>query len=215
MLIFLHISAILYGMAKDAFDDDRSLVEACLKKDAAAWELFVNKYSRLIFISIDIRLRKYGFTPAAHDIEEIRQALLTSIWRDGKLKSVRNRRGISYWLAIVSGNAAIEYMREARRDEFNGAVSLSRPIGEGELADLLPSPGATPTEELSRKEALKNIERAIASLPVKEKLIAKLNILHGKNYREAAKMLRLPEGTVASYVKRAKERLRKILKYLQ
>ena len=202
-------------MSKNAFDDDRKLVEACLRKDTAAWAFFVNKYSRLISVSIDIRLKKYGFTPTAHDIEEIRQGLLTSIWLDGKLKSVRNRRGISYWLAIVSGNASVEYMRKASRDAFNEAVSLSWAVGEGELIDLLPSSAATPSEELSRKEALEKIERAIGSLPVKEKLIVKLNILHGKNYGEVAGILRLPEGTVASYVKRAKERLRRILKYLQ
>jgi RNA polymerase sigma-70 factor (ECF subfamily) len=203
-------------MAKNAFDDDKELVEACLRKDMAAWGVFVNKYSRLISISINMRFKKYGFTPATHDIEDIRQDILTSIWLDGKLGSIRNRRGISYWLAIVSGNAAVEYMRGQRRDALKKAVSLSRPAGEDELIDLLPSSTATPSEELSRKEALEEIIRAIGSLPVKEKLIMKLNILQGKNYGEVAGILRLPEGTVASYVKRAKERMRKILKkYLQ
>jgi len=199
-------------MKGDFSQDDSSLVEGCVKRDIQAWSALIKKYSDLILISVKNRLKIHGLFIPAQDMEDVRQGVLSSLWKGGKLNSVRNRRDISHWLAVVSGNAAIEYARENRLFGPRRNISILDKIGEQELADLLPSAQLAPAEELARNEVSKRIEDALESLPAKEKLMIKLNIFHDKKYNEIAEMLNVPKGTVSSYIKRAKEKLRKKLK---
>lgn len=201
-------------MKNKAQEGDSGLVEACINGDARAWALLVDKYSHLILASIANRLKSYGFDPACEEIEDVRQAVLSSIWKDKKLAGVRNRDDISYWIAIVSGNAAMQYLRRTRFGEAARAVSLSGKVREESLVDVIPSAGPIPSGELQSKEVLSKIERAIKSLPPKERLIVKLNIMYGKKYSEISDILNMPHGTVASHLRRAKKRLKKDLKDL-
>lgn len=203
---------ILFYMKRCVKASDIELVESCLKKDMAAWADFVKRYSPLIRISIDNRLKKYGFNLPCEEIEDIRQGVLSSIWKDNKLEHVKNRDDISYWLSIVSGNMAVEHMRIKHRREPVKQVSLSEKIEDGELSDLIPSGTKGPQDEAAKNELSSKIEEAFEMLPAKERLIAKLAIIHEKKYDEIAEILHLPQGTVSSYLKRAKEKMQKELK---
>ncbi|MBI4974683.1 MAG: sigma-70 family RNA polymerase sigma factor [Candidatus Omnitrophica bacterium] len=193
-------------------EDDTNLVEGCINKDLRAWATFIKKYSNLISISIENRLKKYGFSLPHQDIEDIRQNVLASIWKDSKLEGVKNRNDISYWLAIVAGNEAMMYLKIKRGQETQKKISLYDRVDEKELAEFIPSDRSSPLDELARKELSKKVKEAIESLPAKEKLIIKLNVIYDKKYNDIANILDLPKGTVSSYIKRAKERLKKVLK---
>jgi len=192
--------------------DDSSLIEACLKKDFSAWSVFTSKYSGLIRASAKKRLGKYRLAGSRDDIEDIKQAVLESLWETGKLAAVRGRADISSWLAVVSANAAITFARKRclRDDPVN--VSIFGDVGNMELAELIPASGANPRDELANKELSEKICRSIESLSGKEKMIMKLNLFHGKKYRQIARIMSLPPGTVSSYIKRTKEKLRADLK---
>ena len=212
---FSTYNMLSYPSMKNRRDrEDMPLVEACIRGDLTAWSSLTKKYSDLIRASIEVRLKKYGFTLPRQDIEDIRQNVLESIWSGNKLESVKNRKSIAYWLAIVSGNAAIEYIRKKRIDQTLEPVSLSNELDKEELIGLIPSPDLNPFDELARKEILNKIDRAFRSLTHGEKLVAKLNIYHGKKYYEIAEILNMPGGTVSSYLKRAKEKLREKLQNL-
>lgn len=191
--------------------DNERLIEACLNKDAAAWSAFISKYSAFVSIAIESRLKRCGCAMARQDVEDIRQDVFALIWKGEKLRTVRNLKTIYYWLAIVSGNAAIEHARRMRRGETYKTVSIFDRLDEKELVELIPSVGPSPRDDMKREEISRHVESAMESLPEKERLIAKLNILYGKKYREIADMLNLPGGTVSSYLKRAKEKLKESL----
>lgn len=191
---------------------DLELINRCIQKEPLAWNEFVKKYSSLILIAAENRLKKYGFFLSYQEIEDIRQNVLTSLWRDNKLQTVKNRKDISYWLAIVSGNEAISYVRRLGKQGALRSESLFEKIDEAELIEIIPSDKSHPNEEAARNEISKKIEDAIESLPHKEKLTIKLNILYGKKYYEISDILALPKGTVSNYIKRAKEKLRVVLK---
>ena len=197
------------------FTDDRTLIEACIKKDAKAWNSLIDKYSGLADIAIAGRLKKYGFTLPRQDIEDIRQDVFAAIWRLDKLKSITNIDDISYWIAMVSGNAAINYIRKNDTMERLKTVSIHEKIWEDkEFADYLPSKSMKADEEVSEAETAKIIDSAIRKLPSREKLIIKLHLIHDKKYDDIADMLGLPKGTVSSYVRRAKKKLKTALKEL-
>ena len=199
-------------MKGESCEDDTILVEGCIKKDLVAWAELIKKYSNLITISIETRLKNYGFSLPIHDIQDIRQNVLASIWDENKLEGVKNRKNITYWLAIVSGNAAIEYVRKSRKAAPAKPVSLFERLDERGLIELMPSAQLNPTDELIRNELSNKLDETIERLPVNEKLSLKLNLMHDKQYSEIAEILNMPIGSVASYVKRAKERLRRALR---
>jgi len=178
----------------------------------AAWAKFVKKYSRLIEIAARHRLKSHNINLSAHDIDDIRQNILTLLWKDRKLEGVRGREKITYWLSIVSGNMAIEYVRHRLRHGEAETVSLFEKVGEEELCDFVEAPLFQVEDTDARDELAGRIEAALESLPVKEKIMLKLNLFHDKKYNEIAELLHLPPGTVSSYIKRAKDRLREELK---
>lgn len=192
--------------------DDSGLIAACIRKDPAAWSVFTKKYSALIRAAAKRRLVKCGVNCSDEDVEDIAQSVLKSIWKDGLLATVRDRSGVSSWVAVVSANAAIAYARKRRTQEGPNTISIYEKIDDKELGDLIPAPGEDLSDELAKKEMSEKIGRAIEALPKKEKLAIKLNLFHGKKYQEVARIMRLPVGTVSSNIKRAKERLREAVR---
>ncbi len=199
-------------MKGEEFKDDSSIVEACIKRDLVAWSTFINKYSSLIEISIKNRLKRYGCTLPDQDVEDVRQDILASLWKERKFETIKNRHNITYWLAIVSGNMAVEYLRQKLILEPLTPMSIFEKIGEKELSELIPSSEPKPSDDAAKNEFLEKVEAAVELLPGKERLITKLNLLYDKKYHEIADMLGIPRGTVSSYLKRAKERLKERLK---
>ena len=201
-------------MYKEYGEGDLGLVEACIKRDLVAWSILVKKYSRLIYVSIENRLNKYGLRLSVQDIEDIKQNVISRLWEGGKLEDVKNRNNITYWLSIVSGNMALEYARKIRSSEPL-KISLTEESDEVKnLIDTIPAHSSGPDDACNGAQIRKRIKKAIDSLPAREKLIIKLNMFHEKKYQEISRMLDLPAGTVSSYIRRAKEKMRKNLKDL-
>jgi RNA polymerase sigma factor (sigma-70 family) len=194
---------------------DRNIVEGCINKDLICWDALISKYSRLIYISIEKRLKKYGFTLPPHDIEDIRQNVLAAIWKEDKLKDVSSREDISYWFSIVAGNAAMAYMRKPETRNANKTLSLDKTKDDKNAYDILASATPGPDGHILRDEMEEKIDKAICGLSSKEKIIIKLTLFHEKKQHEIAEMTGLPEGTVSSCIKRAKDKLKGHLRELK
>ena len=68
---------------------------------------FIKKYSKLVQAAIEKRLRKSGISLPIEEVRDIQQDVFTSIWEGKKLDKIRGPESIPYWIAIVSGNAAM------------------------------------------------------------------------------------------------------------
>ncbi|MFH1753750.1 MAG: sigma-70 family RNA polymerase sigma factor, partial [Candidatus Omnitrophota bacterium] len=107
------------------------------------------------------------------------------------------------WIYTIATNAASNHMRDFKPDNLPEASVLSD-------SHRAQTPAAF--DELSDKELYEAIESAIASLNPKEILIIKLSLLYKKRYREIARLLNMPLGSVLVCARRAKVKLRKKLK---
>ncbi|MCM8790996.1 MAG: sigma-70 family RNA polymerase sigma factor [Candidatus Omnitrophica bacterium] len=202
-------------MKNNIFEDDLQLLRLCVERKEEGWAALIAKYSGLIEIAIRKRVKKYGFDLAPEDILDIRQNVLESIWKNDMLKTVRNAKSLPYWLAIVSGNAAMQYLRQRRLSHDACPLSISSKADDTALLEFIASNAHGPADTIDNKIISEAIDTAIESLPVKERLIIKLHLIHGKKQEEISGILRLPLGTVCSYTQRAKEKLKKYLKNLQ
>jgi RNA polymerase sigma-70 factor (ECF subfamily) len=199
-------------MPTERFEDDKAIIEGCAARDIAAWEAFTKKYSRLMRISIEKRLRRCGFETTSHDVDDILQDALSSMWRSDKMASLDNISSLPCWISMLAQNAAVSHLRKARRGVRYEILPHTDTGDEVDLISSLFAGGSVPADELSRQELSKKIDQSIEDLPSVEKLVIKLHLLHGKKYHEIAKMTRMPKNTVSSHVRRGKERLRAALK---
>ncbi|MFC1590651.1 RNA polymerase sigma factor, partial [Candidatus Omnitrophota bacterium] len=80
------------------------------------------------------------------------------------------------------------------------------------ILDAIPAKTKDAAEAMSSEELSNILKGALSSLNKKEKAIMKLHLFFEKDYRDISKMLSIPGGTVSSYIKRSKNRLRDILR---
>ena len=196
--------------------DETKLIERCIQKDPLAWSEFVNRYSRLIYWTIKTRLKRWNYLFQLEDVDEIHQNVFLALWKKNKLQQVKDRRKIEAWIITISANETVDYFRHKKGQMPPNTVSIFEKItqkkGTVSIADLIPSQGPNPVHAADARNIHSLLERWIDCLSPKEKIIIKLNLLYGKRYREIAKILNMPIGTVASLIKRSKSNLKKRLK---
>ncbi len=174
---------------------------------------FVKRFQGVATTAIKMRLRRWGCPFQLEDVKDIVQNVFLDIWERNKLEQVRDRDKIEGWLAIVSQNAAIDYIRHNSSFTNRLHTTIANPEG-GEavdLVDLIPSDAADPLEETSAAELKLVLDELINALPAREHLVITLNFLHEKTQREIAELLRIPVNTVSTIISRTKAKLKQEL----
>lgn len=183
-------------------NDTASLIERCLAQDSRAWDEFVERFSGLIYRTIRGRLSHYRYPYLDRDIDDIYQIVVTALWRDGKLASMKSADTLPSYIAVISSNAAIDFMRRRKKDII---------IRKGLLEQA--EEGAPSVEEHLRKSDVRDAVFAVLSgLTEKERMVLELIYQCGKTHKEAACTLNVPVNTVSTIVRRAKGRIREGLK---
>ena len=192
------------------------LVKRCMLKESPAWDEFIRRYKGLVTRSVRYKLDRLNTRLGRSDAEDIVQEVFFSIWDRDKLTGLRDADCLESWLVMLSINAAANYCREREIRQAENTLSLDAPLHPGEnsptLGEVLPSAAFDTNDMIASGETSYILEREIAALDWREQLALKLNILDGKRQREIADIMALPEGTVATLIRRAKNRLRDRLK---
>ncbi|MGH9391738.1 MAG: RNA polymerase sigma factor [Vicinamibacteria bacterium] len=174
---------------------ERDLVEQCLARREEAWQEFVRIYDPVLRKFATEALRSVGRPATAADVDEIRSdALAALVAGDFRaLRSFRWQCRLESWLRVIV------------RTVFNRAVrgkSFKFPGGQG------PGLEEPPLERLLKEETRQAARRALQELPARDRLVLSMFFVDGRPYREIAKLLKLPMGTVATLLSRARSRLR-------
>ncbi|MBU1913332.1 MAG: sigma-70 family RNA polymerase sigma factor [Candidatus Omnitrophica bacterium] len=182
------------------FDDTHKLIELCIKREEKAWAEFIHRFSGLVYYSARERLARNGFRFSEQDIQDIAQNVFVEMWEKSRLSEVRERHKIKAWLSIVSQTRALNYMRKKKE----------RLLTEDELFKV--ENIVSDNGEANRLELAEELEIAIEPFEPREKIILKLNIIHGKTHKEIAEFMKIPINTVSTIISRKKEHLRKLLR---
>ena len=156
------------------------MVRAAMDGDLAAFERLVRCYQAHVW-----RFLRHLLGDAAL-AEDVTQETFLRLYQ--RLPTFAGRSRFSTWVFRVARNAGVDALRAARRHDRL-------------LAALPPPPPGPPPE--ARVEAM----AAVASLSPKLREALLLVEVFGFTYREAAEVLRVPEGTVKSRVFQARVRL--------
>jgi len=123
----------------------------------------------------------------------------------------------SSWLFKIANNITIDHLRRRQLDTISIEGAPDAVTGERMRATAIAvaSGGESPLEELESREIGASIEEAIAKLRPEYRACIILRHVEDYSYDEIAEIVKLPLGTVKTYIHRARQELREHLEDLK
>ncbi|MBW2455329.1 MAG: sigma-70 family RNA polymerase sigma factor [Deltaproteobacteria bacterium] len=186
-------------------DDELALLSGLLGADELAWRRFHLQYDRLIYRCIRKVTRNFAAVVRSEDEREIYANLIVQLLSNDKrkLRSFDPDRGsrLGTWLGLLATNAAYDYLRSLRRE-------VPRvPLTE---ADTTRYEGASPYDQVERKQRRSMVERMMGRLSDKDELFVKLYFNRGMSPEAVASAMRISVKTVYSKKHKIQSRLETI-----
>jgi RNA polymerase sigma-70 factor (ECF subfamily) len=184
----------------NSLDADVQLVERCLSGQEAAWEDLVKLHTRRVYSVC------YRFTNSDTEAQDLTQDVFLRVFKN--LKSFRAGEGLFVvWLTRLTRNLLIDHYRRTRMDRATESIEDQTAALEENTAAIARTDGM-----LAGREASELLQAALQKLSpeLREKVI--LRDLEELEYREIAKILNVPEGTVKSRLNRGRAELAKALR---
>lgn len=159
--------------------DERGLIQGCLKQDKAAWDEFVDRYSRLIYNYIHSVYKIKGVGCRPDTVNELFQEIFLSLIKDNfhKLRQFKgkNNASLASWLRVITINFCLNYLK---RDNKSKPSSLDEDLGEGEfsLKDMLSDQHILADEHLTDQERLEYLFECIDILNNQDRYFLEMHI---------------------------------------
>jgi RNA polymerase sigma-70 factor (ECF subfamily) len=188
--------------------NDTELIHRIIDKDHLAFKGLVDQHQHLV---INVC---YNLIGNRQDAEDVAQEVFLQAYKSAD--KFRQESKISTWLYRIAVNRSLNFVRDNKR--FRWLKSLtSLPEDEGQRAEEVPaSDSARPDVKLEMKERNAMVQKAIDSLPGKQRAAFVLHEYEGLSYQEIAEILHRPLSSVASLIHWAKLNLqRKLIRYLK
>jgi RNA polymerase sigma-70 factor, ECF subfamily len=187
-------ASVIEGLAAGSVDgaraDEAALVDAVRRGAPGSREAIYHRYKRRVFA---LALRIVG----THDAEEVAQEAFIRVFR--VLAKFRGDAALGTWVYRLAVNAALSH--RSRR-----ANAPAVPTEDGGTEQVV----AVTTE--ARDLALrKQLERALAALPLGYRTVIVLHDVEGLEHEEVASILGCHVGTSKSQLHKARAKLREAL----
>ena len=143
-----------------------------------------------------------SYVKAKQEVEDILSDSFFSIWdQRKKLYKVQN---INTYIYAIAKNTAFDFLKKQKK--MNKHVQYEIP-DEAYLTESQ----YNPESELISEELTKQLDLAIESLPLKNKIAFKLVREHKLKYKEAAEIMEISVKTLEAHITSAIKRIEKIL----
>ena len=135
------------------------------------------------------------------DLEDVCQEVFIKVFRNiGRFKGDAK---LSTWIASIAYNTSLDYLKKYRKKELDFTDKLK----QTDTGDFTGSQG------LEKKDLHRYIREQIELLPLNYRSVITLYHLEEFNYKEIEEITGMPEGTVKSYLHRARQILKDKLKF--
>jgi RNA polymerase sigma-70 factor (ECF subfamily) len=176
--------------------NDAELINQILNGNMNAFTFLVNRYQKLV-VHITGRLIQ-----RQDELEDVCQEVFLKVYQN--LGKYRNECKLSTWIATIAYNTSINYLRKFKKgDMISSEEMLTMPvISDAKALDF------------ERIDLHQYIRSQIELLPVQYRTVLTLFHLEEFSYQEIEQITGMPEGTVKSYLFRAKAILKEKLKFV-
>ena len=190
-------------------DDNQAvnaLVRRCVSGDAVAWQEIVQQYNRRIYNIC------YRFSGSPDDASDLTQEVFIKMYRTLSTFDT-TRASFMTWVTTVTRNLLVDHFRKGKYDRITD--SLDATPGNQEdgltLADQLEDKSASPETKMRSQETQKLVHEALKRLSPELREAVILRDLQDMDYKDIAKVLSVPEGTVKSRINRGRTELARLL----
>jgi RNA polymerase sigma-70 factor, ECF subfamily len=184
---------------------DPEVVTLARKGSEAAYRELLSRYERPVF-SLVFRMVRDRETA-----EDLSQETFIKVLNN--LDRYSPEFKFSSWLFKIANNLTIDHLRRRRVDTISieGAPDAVTAESAKATSIAVVSASESPLEELESRELGTAIERAIGKLRPEYRACIMLRHVEDKSYEEIAEIVKLPLGTVKTYIHRARHELRAAL----
>lgn len=176
--------------------NDTELINQILDGNMNAFTFLVNRYQKLV-VHITGRLIQ-----RQEELEDVCQEVFIKVYQN--LGKYRNECKLSTWIATIAYNTGINYLRKFKKFE---EVNPEDSVALRNLTDFR-------SENYETADLKRYIREQIELLPIQYRTVVTLFHLEEFSYQEIEQITGMPEGTVKSYLFRAKALLREKLKHI-
>ncbi|MEJ7760355.1 MAG: sigma-70 family RNA polymerase sigma factor [Gemmatimonadaceae bacterium] len=184
---------------------DPAVVALAQSGSEAAYRELVTRYERPVF-SLVFRMVRDRETA-----EDLSQETFIKVLNN--LDRYSPEFKFSSWLFKIANNLTIDHLRRRRVDTISieGAPDAVTVESARATSIAVVSQDQSPLEELESRELGTAIEAAIAQLRPEYRACILLRHVEDRSYEEIAEIVKLPLGTVKTYIHRARHELRAAL----
>ncbi|MBN2636410.1 MAG: sigma-70 family RNA polymerase sigma factor [Prolixibacteraceae bacterium] len=172
--------------------NDTELVQQVLNGNNNAFRFLVAKHQRLVVHIVGRIVQQQ------EDVEDICQEVFIKVFK--KLKKFRGESKLSTWIARIAYNTSISHIRKGKNNVHS--------FDEQPLLIAAEKDESLNQKGIERDEAKKYLMQFIEKLPVQYRTVLTLFHLEEFSYREIEEITEMPEGTIKSYLSRARKLLK-------
>ena len=185
--------------------NDAELIRAAQQGDQAAFEELVRQYDQPV-----LRLALH-LTGSEQEAQDIYQEAFLKVYRN--LSSFRFECSFYTWIYRIVSNLCMDYLRRKQVRKEDPSVRTSSDGEEFDLLEQVPDErsGASPEQDLVRRELSKRIARALTKLSPRERVVFEMKHYQGLKLRTIGEALNTTEETAKNTLFRATQKLRAAL----
>jgi RNA polymerase sigma-70 factor (ECF subfamily) len=175
--------------------DPRKLVEHILAGDRNSFRTLIEKYQRLVSHVV------FRMIPPGPDQEDICQEVFIKVYQH--LERFRFDAKLSTWIARIAYNTCLNFLEKKKLPLYDDLGDEDR-----DFEPAATDPATRPDFSFEAAETGIILSKEIERLPAAYKTIVTLYHLDQMSYAEIADIMDMPEGTVKSYLFRARKMLK-------
>jgi RNA polymerase sigma factor (sigma-70 family) len=179
--------------------NDAELVQQIIAGNDNAFRYLVAKHQRLVLHVVGRIVKQQ------EDVEDICQEVFFKVFR--KLGKFRGESRLSTWIATIAYNTSISHIRRYER-----VSELPEDVDDRLMQGN--SDNWQAAKMVEKGEAKKILLEMIEKLPVQYRTVLTLFHLEEFSYKEVEEITGMPEGTIKSYLSRARKLLKEKLEKL-
>jgi len=173
---------------------DKELLTACVDGKDWGWEIFEDKFVRLIHYYITQTAKIHNISLNQEDLEDCYQSILLSIIKDDckRLRTFRGEHGctLASWIRIITVRLTQNFLQSLSKRQFRD-ISINEPAFLDKLISQEKDMD-TFEDEYIKKETWKKIIDVIENkLSSREKLFSNLYWVDGLAFEEIAEIMNL------------------------
>jgi RNA polymerase sigma-70 factor (ECF subfamily) len=181
-------------------DAETSLVERCLTGEQGAWEEMVKSYTKRVYSIC------YRFTGRDSEAQDLTQDVFLRVFKS--LGSFRAGEGsFAVWLTRLTRNLLVDHYRRTKQERATDNLDDKLAVLEEKTAQYSRTDGM-----LAGREAGELLQAGLQKLSPELREAVILRDLQEMEYREIARVLSVPEGTVKSRLNRGRAELARVLR---